>query len=221
MRYISKRIPPVELTEWKQLANADWEPTWANFRGSPKQATHGHLVIEQGHICCYCGQRIVARYTRDEREKFESSHIEHLRPRSKWPDLALSYENMMASCLGKVPKGVPIHCGPAKEDWFSDQMVHPLNKDCRVRLVYTGDGRIHSAHRDDRGAFDTIAKLQRLRKAVIEVFLEPILNGELEGEELSRFVDLLGKPDKDGRLLPFCFAVAQILAGFLPPERAV
>lgn len=88
MKYIKKCEEPEEFSNWKALENDNWKPSWDNFQVPQKPAVHDALLREQGYICCYCGMRI----TRD------GSHIEHLKPRSAYPHLALEYTNLMASC---------------------------------------------------------------------------------------------------------------------------
>ena len=221
MKRIRKGSEPTALTEWKALANDAWQPSWDKFSGSPKRATHRQLLQEQGYVCCYCGQQIKA--PEDRGTAVETSHIEHLHPRSTHEDLRLDYGNMLASCLGKVPKGAPLHCGQQKGSWFTENMVHPLRDDCESRLIYTADGRVHPADATDSAASETIqhlaldiGKLRKLRAAEIDAFLEPVLADEVEIEVLTEQLEKLAEMDRDGRYAPFYFAVIQVLHGFLP-----
>ena len=45
---------------------------------------------EQGYICCYCGCKITE----------DNMIIEHLLPRSRYPNIELDYNNLLASCDG-------------------------------------------------------------------------------------------------------------------------
>ncbi|EPR30933.1 hypothetical protein dsmv_3689 [Desulfococcus multivorans DSM 2059] len=36
MKHIVKRAEPKDFSDWKSLANADWEPTYDELRGAPK-----------------------------------------------------------------------------------------------------------------------------------------------------------------------------------------
>lgn len=49
------------------------------------------LVEDQGFICCYCGQRI---------ENNHHTSIEHLKPKSKYKEQTLDFDNLFASCEG-------------------------------------------------------------------------------------------------------------------------
>ena len=101
MKFIDKSKEPEEFTNWKALANQDWQPNWDNFQKPEKNIVHNSLLQEQGYICCYCGRRISR----------QDSHIEHLKPRNQYPELALNYHNILASCQKEVKPKEPIHCG--------------------------------------------------------------------------------------------------------------
>lgn len=91
MKYIIKGVEPAEFVNWKNQANQDWVPSYADLRGHEKNVLHISLLTEQGCLCCYCGQRISDR---------TESHIEHLIPQSVNKDLELEYTNLFASCHG-------------------------------------------------------------------------------------------------------------------------
>ncbi|KAM3091524.1 retron system putative HNH endonuclease [Phormidesmis sp. 146-12] len=142
MKYIRKNQEPPNFTDWKQQANEDWKPDWKNnFQAPEKAETHEALLIEQGYICCYCGRRIDR----------QSSHIEHLRPQKHFPELALEYTNLLASCPGYAedeafePNNQPSqkHCGQKKGAWYDQKLtVSPLIEDCENYFRYTKDGQI-------------------------------------------------------------------------------
>lgn len=91
MKHIKKNQEPQNFTDWKKRANEDWQPNWKeNFQAPEKTEVHEALLTEQGYICCYCGRRI----------DYQSSHIEHFQPRKHYPELALEYTNLLASCPG-------------------------------------------------------------------------------------------------------------------------
>lgn len=72
MKHIIKTAEPQEFSDWKAMANNDWEPTYDNLSGIPKKAVKVALMSEQGYICCYCERRLTDG----------DSHIEHFRPQS-------------------------------------------------------------------------------------------------------------------------------------------
>ena len=98
MKHIQKSKPPDDFTNWKNLANENWQPSWKNFQKPQKTSVHKSLLKEQGFICCYCGRRIILL----------DSHIEHFKPRNKYLDLQLDYANLIASCQGESEEPPPI-----------------------------------------------------------------------------------------------------------------
>jgi uncharacterized protein (TIGR02646 family) len=127
VKYIRKTNEPEVLANFKAQANENWQPTYELFRGNDKQQFHRHLIAEQGHICCYCGGRIVPA----------DSHIEHFKPQTEFADLELDYFNLLASCQNKLAPKEPRHCGMGKGDWFDDRLlVSPLIVDCENFFEY-------------------------------------------------------------------------------------
>jgi uncharacterized protein (TIGR02646 family) len=171
MKHIVKQTDePKAFNDWKALANPDWQPTYDDLRGEPKEAVKDALMLEQGYICCYCERRLVEN----------DSHIEHLRPQSDPTVDPLDYFNLLCSCQQQMKKSEPQHCGNLKDNWFDDTLlVSPLEPDCERRFAFTGDGGIKPADRTDKAAVTTIKKLgldirklNDLRAKVLEAFLD-------------------------------------------------
>jgi uncharacterized protein (TIGR02646 family) len=117
VKYIDKTNEPEVLSKFKAQANDDWQPTYDRFSGRDKREFHSHLIAEQGHICCYCGERILQ----------EDSHIEHFKPQADHPHLELDYFNLLASCQKQLEPKDPKHCGMGKGHWFDDELlISPL-----------------------------------------------------------------------------------------------
>lgn len=189
MKYIIKCSEPQAFTDWKALANEDWQPGYDNLSGKPKEALKDALMEEQGCLCCYCERRLT----------IEDSHVEHLRPQSDLTVDPLDFANMLCSCQNLLNKGDPRHCGNLKGDWFDTLLlVSPLDSDCENRFSFTGNGAIKPLLPTDTAATETIKrlglnipKLNALRTSAIEPFLEDTLNED----ELRRFVS--GYLEKD------------------------
>lgn len=204
MKYIVKGQEPQTFSKWKEMASKDWSPTYDTLPGETKKVLKEALIREQGGLCCYCEQRLTA----------SDSHIEHLRPQSNFPDKSLEYLNMLCSCQGEMIKGDPIHCGHAKGNWFDEALIlSPLNPDCEKRLSFTGDGHIKSRLASDMAANETIKrlglgipKLNALRKAVID----PFLDGAIREEEMSQFVRRYLERNSDGSFEPFWMTIRHL-----------
>jgi uncharacterized protein (TIGR02646 family) len=210
VRYIRKGDEPESLINLKALANEDWKPTYEDdCRGEVKTQLHNALLKEQGYICCYCQMNITK----------ENSHIEHLKPRSIYPNLALDYKNLLASCQRERERREPQHCGVKKDDWYDeDLMVSPLNENCAGFFRYSPSGEILPTDESDKqeAAKTTIEKLglgieklRLMRSAAIDGALLAIEG--LTDEEKLLFAQGYEQPDPDGQYLPFCTAIAYIL----------
>jgi len=217
MRWIDKRPAPAGLLDWLALANADWQPTYADLRGAEKRATLDALLTEQGALCGYCERRIGRRPG--------DRHIEHLRPQELFPDLALDYRNLMASCQGEQPPE-PRHCGHAKENWFDEaNFVSPADPDCSTAFGFTPDGHIHPAQAltpaRATAAATTIkhlnldcGSLARARSAALDGIIGGLTaSGAPDPDDLQRIVDNLALPDAAGRIAPFPTFLLHTFAG--------
>ena len=203
MKWIQKQPEPRIFTDWKALANDDWQPTYRDLGGDEKQAVKQALMREQGGICCYCERRLTG----------DDSHIEHFRPQSN-PDIdPLGFGNMLCSCQNRLQQGEPRHCGNSKGDWFDETLlISPLEPGCENRFSYNGDGHIKPASHEDRAAEETISrlaldipKLRALRSAVIDPFLDNTLTDIELGDFVKGYLQQV-----DGQLGEFCTCVSYL-----------
>lgn len=209
MKYITKRDEPDVFSDWKALANEDWQPTFGNLAGEPKNAVKDALMAEQGYICCYCERRLTD----------DDSHIEHFRPQSDPAVDPLDYGNLLCSCQNQIKRGEPRHCGNLKDKWFDpDLLVSPLDPDCEKRFAFTGDGIIKPAAEDDAAALETITrlglsipKLNALRVKAIE----PFLDEEVTPEEMRSFVSGYLARDASGRFGEFWTTIHYLFGGLV------
>lgn len=210
MKHVHKGAEPPELTAWNLASGGappEWEDLSPEVAGSLKRA----LVAEQGHICCYCGRRILQN----------DYHIEHLIPRNGPmgdPSLTFVYRNLLASCQANLGRNHPRHCGTAKGDWYDTAlMASPLDPGCEIRFCYDVDGKVRPADPADRGAKETIARLdldgprlRGLRLKVIEALVD-VLDDALEPEERRVLLASYDARDAEGRFEPFGFVLAATL----------
>lgn len=167
MRYITKHTEPAFFREWKSRRSEDWVPTYTNLQKPEKPLLHRTLIDEQEGLCCYCQSMVTPA----------DSHIEHLQPRTLYPELQLDYDNLLCSC-GR-PHGaasMPDHCGHAKAE--KELPITPLQPDCDVHFIYSSDGTISPADELDTAAAETIRilklnseELVAGRKATIDIFI--------------------------------------------------
>ncbi|WP_299456903.1 hypothetical protein [uncultured Microscilla sp.] len=85
MKHILKQASPQDFENWKATeAPSKWQRPAFLVK---------YLLEDQGHICCYCGQRIFDNHT---------TIVEHLLPKDedKYPEKMYEYGNLLASCNG-------------------------------------------------------------------------------------------------------------------------
>lgn len=208
MKYIVKQNEPQDFTDWKMLANDDWQPAYGDLRGATKLAVKNALMAEQGHICCYCERRLTV----------DDSHIEHFRPQSDPSVDPLDFSNLLCSCQNQIKKGVPRHCGNLKDEWFDVVLlVCPLTPSCEGRFSFTGDGRIGPVSQTDTAALETIKrlgldipKLRNLRAKAIE----PFLDASLTESDMRQFVSGYLHLNNDGKYGEFWTTIRYLFGGF-------
>jgi uncharacterized protein (TIGR02646 family) len=212
VRHIRKTNEPEVLKNFKAQANDDWQPSYELLRGKDKQQFHQHLIAEQGHICCYCGERIIG---------FDS-HIEHFQPQTDYPHLELDYFNLLASCQQKIQPTEPRHCGMGKGDWFhTELLVSPLIADCEDFFEYPVDGQILPSRELEKSAAATetidrlclnIPKLQATRTGAIDsIYNDPDLQLPLSDDEIDKLIHYYSYTDNDGKYQPHCQSILYVL----------
>lgn len=111
--------------------------TYENIPTSVRSTLQDSLLKEQGYLCCYCMKRIVAT----------SMSVEHWKPRSKFPELALDYDNLLAVCdgnQGQSPKDQ--HCDTQKGNKTLSLNPADPNHASRLKIRYLpSTGKIESA----------------------------------------------------------------------------
>jgi uncharacterized protein (TIGR02646 family) len=212
VKYIHKTNEPEVLANFKAQANDDWQPNYANFGGQDKREFHSYLIAEQGHICCYCGARIIQA----------ESHIEHFKPKSRYRHLELDYFNLLASCQDRLQAKVPIHCGKSKDHWFDDRLlVSPLIADCEDFFEYTAIGEIlpsRVTEKAERGEKTieklrlNIPKLQAVRASTIDsIYNDPDLQLPLSDDEIDKLIHYYSQTDSAGYYQPYCQSIVYLL----------
>ena len=191
MRLINKQAAPVALENWTAANPA---ATFATLDNSLKKNVKESLLSEQHFVCCYCENEINPN----------NSHIEHLRPQSKYPNEQLDYENLMASCEANNRKA---HCGHKKSKNLLP--ISPLGpNDPAPNFIYSADGHIYSHPKANRLADKTISilglnarRLVNMRKAAISGLLtQPI-------EHLAQVTIACTRPDASNKLPPYSSAI--------------
>lgn len=204
MKLVQKQKAPESFEQWKAQANDDWQPTYADLQNPEKAQLQEALLSEQGWVCCYCGRSI-------ERA---NSHIEHFQPQEHYPDRALRYNNLYASCIRETSPGTPLHCGHGKGNNFDEaRAISPTDLDCERQFRYTLDGQIlpeneKAAYMRDLLKLD-IEFLNDRRAAVLQGVFDNDFLENASTDELRRLREGYKRPDADGHLPDFGHIVAR------------
>ena len=139
MRGSAKGEEPEALLAWKAgQRGACIEPRYDDLSKDAREATRQALFVEQTGQCVYCGRGI-------DLEWFNAHHIEHFRPRARYPHCELTYRNLFLSCgPQRAHGGAQTTCGNEKEAWFDEDChVEPAPEEaCQRHFAFTSGGWI-------------------------------------------------------------------------------
>lgn len=205
MKRIQKTNPPDSFTRYCQRTGASYDDLSNNHHAVKNELRHV-LLADQGHICCYCGQKIEP----------ESSVIEHVQCQNHNPDLQLDFTNLLCSCKGGQNRRAsnpeyPLHCDASKGN--NPLQVTPLEENCEEKFLYDEDGEIFGMDLAAKDSIKTLNldnyKLKNRRKAAIEAYKwersiddDVDWNSEIEG---------LRRKDSNGELQEFCIVLVKYI----------
>jgi uncharacterized protein (TIGR02646 family) len=181
---------PVSLTKYRSKSSIynDYQP---------KDDLREQLVQEQGHICCYCMSRIAK----------EKMIIEHFKPRDKYPNLQLDYQNILGSCLGEKGKPKHLHHCDLKKD-NKEITLNPasLAVNCEELIQYSDNGKISSSMAKIDTELNDILNLnsQSLvdkRKGILTALENTLKNNSISLEQMLN--NLKTKSD-ESKYQPYC-----------------
>lgn len=175
MKAIIKRTEPVSLTEHRAKQHA----SYANL---PKGDTRESLLIEQGHICCYCMKRIPESNTNP------SSKIEHFLCQDDNEDKELNYKNMLLACSGK--QGSPLKlqtCDTRKGNLILTHSPSNQARNIEALIKYKANGEIYSTDDSFNAELEAVLNLnvknlKDNRRAIYEEVQKRI---RIEGKKLG------------------------------------
>ncbi len=150
MRQIAKRREPPSLTAHKKTPESDYD----NYQ--EKDELRASLVGEQAGLCCYCMERVHADRV--------STKIEHWRSQSRYPELQLIYQNLLAGCKGGDDQpDEKKHCDTSKGN--KDLKFNPADPAHHIETWIRDefDGSIHASDPDFDGQLNTVLNLNLKR----------------------------------------------------------
>jgi len=134
MLKINKSIEPKFLLEYKKNKSPQ---IWDDYNDNElKNSIKGFILNEeQNNYCPYC-EKIIRRN--------DEGHIEHIKPRDKFPAYFQNYDNIIVSCNEKLT------CGKIKENKYSDDFINPVLDNPEDYLIFNlANGEIIPRCNDD------------------------------------------------------------------------
>jgi len=221
VRFIEKGPEPPLLRKWR------WDntglPQNLSYSNIPPQALaelRETLLREQGYVCAYTMMRIASS---------DKGHIEHVQPRSRYPERDLEYGNMVYCAPGS--DGASHEFGAKLKDAFdatNRNFVSPLRQTCETRLAYDSNGKVNAKSPNDSASWKTIdvlnlnhAELVALRRAAIRglrIFRRAAK--PLSAAEARTLAVHVMQRDGAAKIAPFCIAIKQVALHFAKQRDA-
>lgn len=136
LQKIERKIKEAKNEDEKRKIGAS---VWSELKGEPKTIEENFiyysreklwdkLLLEQGHICAYCGKRL---------NLSDRGRIDHVEAKSENPELTFEYTNLVAVCDGQQygSGSKNEHCDRKKQD-------SPLDR--RLLLTKSGNEELHT-----------------------------------------------------------------------------
>lgn len=160
MKHIDKKIQN-EPQALRSFRNSTPNATYKGYIDKDTSTYKVHplkeaLLKEQGYLCAYCMGKISLTLNERNKPKVE---VEHFKSQELYPNLDLSYMNMLGVCNGSsiaYPEKEEIHhCDKTKgnEGKMSGKVelkkLNPCDKNCENLVTYKADGEILPANNND------------------------------------------------------------------------
>jgi len=133
MLKVNKKREPEEFTKYKKKNKV---VNWKDFTSESeiKKLLKKALLEEQENDCCpYCEIEI----------NLNNSQIEHIKPKDKFPELLIDYNNLIACCLENK------RCGNSKANKWNELFINPVTKNPEDYFEYDiKTGKIISIFKD-------------------------------------------------------------------------
>lgn len=199
MRFISKRKRCRPFDKYRKTKKTN---EWDRFDSGIKFTLHRHLWREQKGLCVYCQQAIPEKTSKDSISYHHPSHIEHIRPKSKYKHLTYAYKNLSVACNGfncSMDDEKGEFCEYKKKDEYNEKLfLNPVEvEDIETYFIFDIDGNIEAnpkkspLQRKKAHYMIEILDLQnpnlkKMRCEQIDIFLESLEQGFTVEELLSR-----------------------------------
>lgn len=248
MRFIDKDFEhPVVKRHGEELAKVQLDEVSLNERKKTKQLDSDSLYrqvrsreviphfdelrtllnAEQGGLCCYCGSKLFYPST-------GHYSVEHVYPRSKYPEWVGEYKNLLLSChttdedhallrttvKKKKERKQWLHCDEAKRD---KEIRHtPLNEDCASHYIYGINGEVKGSDQDAEADIETLnLNCKALVNRRQELLLTALFEGDkmLKSESLREYREKLMQRKDNGEYAEFYFVIVNVIDQLIAKEH--
>ena len=185
------------------------------------------LCQDQGGVCCYCGMKLQFPDT-------QHYSVEHVQPRSKFPELVGEYKNLLLSCHSseleraqlketihsKKERKKTLHCDEFKDN--KELHYSPLQADCASHFSYKLNGEVKGRDKEAEEDIETLnlnchsLKERRREQMLAYSFLTRNSREMLDMDSLKAYRQEVEKRDANGNHMEFYFVIADLLDQLLP-----
>lgn len=172
MKQIIKISEPISLIQHRATKFASFD----NLPLRTKEELRQNLLLEQGHICCYCMKRIPEKVEKDNRISYDMK-VEHYQCQDNFPLLQLKYTNLLGACTGNEGKPERLQtCDTYKKNQTLTINLLANIPSCETLFKYNADGEISSVSDDievNRQLNDILnLNMSTLKDGRSEIYLE-------------------------------------------------
>ena len=205
---------------YRQVRSTQYIPHWRELQG--------RINEEQGCVCCYCGAKLFYPDTR-------RYSIEHVKPRSSYPELVGEYRNLLLSCHSSEKDRAEIkrtirnkrdrrklyHCDEFKGD--NELHYSPLQHDCSTHFSYKLNGEVKGNDKFAEADIDTLnlncgRLINRRREQMLAyLFFDEHGTEIIDNDSIKKFRDKIEERDGDGNHYEFYFVIADVIDNILTP----
>ena len=137
----------------EQIRSTRYIPHWKDLQAQ--------MCQDQGGVCCYCGLKLQFPDT-------QHYSVEHVQPRSRFPELVGEYKNLLLSCHSsdeerallketvhsKKGRRKYLHC----DEFKNDKELHysPLQVDCALHFSYKLNGEVKGSDKEAEEDIETL-----------------------------------------------------------------
>lgn len=101
MRFIDKSSRCKEFDSFTEKIKHIEEQKWGLLTKEEYITVHNHILRQQKTLCIYCQKQLIEK---KESEWLPPSIIEHIRPRTKYPELTYEFTNLAVACKKHIDK---------------------------------------------------------------------------------------------------------------------